>query len=272
MLRFFLVAGLVLGLMRPAWADFQAGQAAFDRGDYETALEHWLPLAESGSAAAQWRLASMYYRGQGTPQDHAEAAKWLQLAAGQGLAVAQYNLGGLYEIGDAVTRDLVRAYMWYSLAAAGYPPGSQQERAARSRDRVALKLSPQRLDEAQALARRWHGDAAVRAGAVKLQPSRKTVAGVQQSLIDLGYDPGPVDGIVGPKTRAAIRAFQADRGLKATGEVSVDLVRELRVVLAARGRGVRAGASADDVPDGGLGDTAGAVWPIRGQSLSGLAP
>jgi hypothetical protein len=246
MLRFFLVAGLVLGLMRPAWADFQAGQAAFDRGDYETALEHWLPLAESGSAAAQWRLASMYYRGQGTPQDHAGAAKWLQLAAGQGLAVAQYNLGGLYEIGDAVTRDLVRAYMWYSLAAAGYPPGSQQERAARSRDRVALKLSPQRLDEAQALARRWHGDAAVRAGAVKLQ--------------------------LGPKTRAAIRAFQADRGLKATGEVSVDLVRELRVVLAARGRGVRAGASADDVPDGGLGDTAGAVWPIRGQSLSGLAP
>lgn len=42
---------------------------------------------------------------------------------------------------------------------------------------------------------------------------------VQQHLRELGYDPGPVDGIGGPRTDAAIRALQRDRGLKVDGIV-----------------------------------------------------
>ncbi len=42
---------------------------------------------------------------------------------------------------------------------------------------------------------------------------RRLVAGTQSGLKDLGYDPGPVDGILGPRTRAAIRAFQKDHRL-----------------------------------------------------------
>jgi hypothetical protein len=40
-----------------------------------------------------------------------------------------------------------------------------------------------------------------------------TVRGIQQGLVALGFDPGPVDGIDGAKTRAAIAAFQAANGL-----------------------------------------------------------
>ena len=36
------------------------------------------------------------------------------------------------------------------------------------------------------------------------------VSGVQARLSNLGYEPGPVDGILGPRTENAIRAFQAD--------------------------------------------------------------
>lgn len=50
------------------------------------------------------------------------------------------------------------------------------------------------------------------AGAPPAQ-ERRLVAGTQSGLKDLGYDPGPVDGILGPRTRAAIRAYQKDHRL-----------------------------------------------------------
>ena len=42
---------------------------------------------------------------------------------------------------------------------------------------------------------------------------------IQEALVAAGYDPGPVDGIDGPLTRAAIAAFQADHGLEVDGMV-----------------------------------------------------
>jgi Putative peptidoglycan binding domain len=41
--------------------------------------------------------------------------------------------------------------------------------------------------------------------------------GVQQRLQNLGFDCGPIDGIVGPRTRAAVRNFQAKSGLPPDG-------------------------------------------------------
>jgi len=40
--------------------------------------------------------------------------------------------------------------------------------------------------------------------------SLELLGGVQQQLKRLGYDPGPVDGIFGPKTEAAVKKFQRD--------------------------------------------------------------
>ena len=42
---------------------------------------------------------------------------------------------------------------------------------------------------------------------------RQLVAGTQSGLKRMGYDPGPIDGILGPRTQAAIRAYQRDHGL-----------------------------------------------------------
>jgi peptidoglycan hydrolase-like protein with peptidoglycan-binding domain len=43
--------------------------------------------------------------------------------------------------------------------------------------------------------------------------------GLQTRLRELGFDPGPIDGVLGPKTEAAVRAFQRSRGLVADGIV-----------------------------------------------------
>ncbi|MBI2881601.1 MAG: peptidoglycan-binding protein, partial [Candidatus Tectomicrobia bacterium] len=41
----------------------------------------------------------------------------------------------------------------------------------------------------------------------------------QAALKKAGFDPGPIDGVAGRKTRAAVMAFQKANGLKADGRV-----------------------------------------------------
>lgn len=42
----------------------------------------------------------------------------------------------------------------------------------------------------------------------------ESVANIQRDLKKLGYDPGPVDGVIGPKTKAAIARFETDQSRK----------------------------------------------------------
>lgn len=97
--------------------DFDAGWAAHERGDYAAVLEEWRPLAEAGYALAQFNLGLMYYKGDGVPQDKAEAARWYRLAADQGDASAQLNLGLMFDNGEGVPQDDAEAARWYRLAA-----------------------------------------------------------------------------------------------------------------------------------------------------------
>jgi flagellum-specific peptidoglycan hydrolase FlgJ len=45
----------------------------------------------------------------------------------------------------------------------------------------------------------------------------KSVASLQNSLRAAGFNPGKTDGLFGPKTQAALRGYQASKGLKADG-------------------------------------------------------
>ena len=66
---------------------------------------------------------------------------------------------------------------------------------------------------------------------VKSVSRRHAVRQTQKLLASLGYRPGAPDGIEGPKTRGAIRKFQADHGVLADGKVSPSLVGRLEVSL-----------------------------------------
>ncbi len=178
-LLFCVVAGVT-------WASFQAGEDAYLREDYETALSEWRPLAEQGDAEAQNMLGYMYRFGEGLPQDFEEARQWYRRAADQGNATAQNNLGAMYRQGlgipqdyqeafrwflraaeqgnggaqnhvglmyykgEGVGKDLVQAYMWAYLAAQqGVDPSIQAV------DFLAQEMTPSQIAEAMDLAKKW---------------------------------------------------------------------------------------------------------------------
>jgi len=55
-----------------------------------------------------------------------------------------------------------------------------------------------------------------------------TVKNIQYALGRLGYDAGPADGSLGPRTRTAIERYQRDNGLAADGQPSAPLWEHLR--------------------------------------------
>lgn len=77
-------------------------------------------------------------------------------------------------------------------------------------------------------ARKTTGAAPAAAGAERMVADQTSVADVQQGLYDLGYDPGPADGRMGPKTRSAIKAYQKDSGLPANGKLTAGLVQRVK--------------------------------------------
>jgi peptidoglycan hydrolase-like protein with peptidoglycan-binding domain len=56
-----------------------------------------------------------------------------------------------------------------------------------------------------------------------------TVRAAQQALKDKGFDPGPIDGIEGEKTRAAISAYQKHENLNANGRLGPETLDSLGV-------------------------------------------
>ena len=58
-------------------------------------------------------------------------------------------------------------------------------------------------------------------------PGRALVVGIQTELSNLGYDPGPIDGIMGPRTIVAISRYQTDHKLLIDGQASVELAQHI---------------------------------------------
>lgn len=49
------------------------------------------------------------------------------------------------------------------------------------------------------------------------RPRREEIRLVQERLKAAGFDPGPIDGVLGPKTRSALEQYQRSRGLAISG-------------------------------------------------------
>jgi TPR repeat protein len=109
---------LAAGAM-PARADFAAGMAAYDRGDYQTAYKEWLPLAETRHTESQYQIGKLHYRGQGVPKNPAEAFRWFRAAADWGHGSSQFIVASMMQENE-VPRESDKIIREYYLKAAEY--------------------------------------------------------------------------------------------------------------------------------------------------------
>jgi len=106
----------------PAFAGpLEDGFIAYDAKNYKQAMQLWRPLADQGSASAQFNIAMMYANNEGVTRSYPESAKWMRKAADPGHAQGQYLLGAMHNSGLGVTKDPKNAIKWFEKSAAqGY--------------------------------------------------------------------------------------------------------------------------------------------------------
>ena len=138
-----------------ARADFDAGVAAYTRGDVAAAVAEWTADAAAGHVGAAWLLGNLYAQGKGVARsdrlaftyflqaaeaghpgarvavgryyregnkdaeverDYAAALDWFDKAALQADGEAQYYLGLMHRNGEGVRRDRAESLRWYLLS------------------------------------------------------------------------------------------------------------------------------------------------------------
>lgn len=97
-----------------------------------------------------------------------------------------------------------------------------QRQSALQQDQVQREIEERRLFE------QWKQERTGGSLSGSAAASSADISAAQRYLIALGYYNGPVDGVAGPGTRAAVQRFQADRGLAQTGIITPDLLVEMR--------------------------------------------
>lgn len=175
----------------PARSQIDDGVSALARGDNQAAFSAFERSAQAGNVEGQVWLARMYSKGQGAPQNHAEAAswyrraaeqgsaegqsqlgaaysigrgvpqnypeafQWLKLAADQNDASAQFNLASMYYLGRGVQKDYVQALKWFNITAARHTSSTFRYMALSMATDVASMMSSAQIREAHDLAARW---------------------------------------------------------------------------------------------------------------------
>lgn len=224
-----------------AVAQYRLG-SLYERGqgvpkDLTSAVNWYQRAADQGNVNAMHNLAVLMSEGADASPDHDKALQWFLAAGNYGVRDSQYNLGVIYARGLGTGQDLVESYKWFAIAA------SQGDTdASARRDEVAKALTADDLAKARATVSAWHvkspiaeaNSVATPAGGwdsptntLGEQDRQALVKKIQTLLADAGYDPGPADGVAGPKTVDAVRAYQRTVGVPDTGAIDKNLMASL---------------------------------------------
>ncbi len=201
------------------------------------AVNWYQRAADQGNVNAMHNLAVMMSEGVEGAPDHDKALQWFLAAGNYGVRDSQYNLGVIFARGLGPEQDLVESYKWFAIAAA-----QGDTDASARRDEVAKAMSRAEHDAAVAVVAAWHvqptiadanGVSAPEGGwdgpgdGFAVAEREALVRKIQILLAEQGYDPGPADGVAGPKTVEAVRAYQRQIGQPETGEIDSVLIASL---------------------------------------------
>jgi len=144
----------------------------------------------SRSSVAEWRAAGVTRPGGGSIPDHGPAAIHAPTGAGGPGFLLFRNFSAILRYNNSTNYGIGVGYLSDRLAGGG--PLRQEF----GPDATGLRQSERRA--------------------------------LQEALNRSGYDVGTPDGVVGPRTEAAISAYQRANGLSVTGQPSQELLRRLR--------------------------------------------
>ncbi|SEQ53129.1 localization factor PodJL [Devosia sp. YR412] len=212
---------------------FEAGQGV--EKDIEVAKLWYQRAAEAGNRMAMHNLAALYAGGLLGDQEFETAAEWFAQAAAKGMTDSQFNLGMLFARGLGVEQDFAQSYKWFSLAAR-----NGDKDAAQARDDMAKSLTAEQVSTVTAEVNGWKPEALDLATNFaplgtwsktfdpgEVITTRDVVSKVQLVLNKLGFDVGTADGVAGPKTAEAIKAFERGTGMSESGTINPRLLAVL---------------------------------------------
>ncbi len=205
----FLAASVVA--VCPVHADYDKGVQAWESGQYREAISEWMSSADADDGRAMLEIGRAHLQGLGVLQDFVEAHKWFNLAASRGV-----------------------------------------EGALEERDALGERMTAEDLAKAQDLARQWRPDggaaesatASMKTPSAAPKPPPEAIREAQALLKGLGYRPGPADGVWGPRTGEAYRAFLRDIGMPPGEMLGLDALLTMRKIAGEKGVEVRIDASA----------------------------
>ena len=247
------LAAMVFIWTMPARADYEAGQRAWEAGRADEALAQWQVAAHAGDRRAMRALGQMHLQGLGVLQDYIEAHKWLNLAASRGEATAAQERDSLAEkmTPEQIATAQERAAAWQpdrnrtdaaTTAAPTATPATTPSPAPPAPLASQSAAAPTPVPEAPPAAQ----SAAAPTPVPDVPPAPPHAIREAQSLLaELGYRPGPADGLWGDGTETAYLAFLDDTDLPAAETLTPQALRAMRT--AAKRRSADAG-STDEAP------------------------
>jgi hypothetical protein len=227
--------------------DRSKGDTAFSRKNYPEAVHAYRSAANNGDAESAYMLSWLLLNSEYGVQNIGEGLNRLNDAAATGHVLANRSLGVIYMSGKhGVEKSTARALPYYERAAAQNDDVSALTLAVIYGSGMGVEKNPVQAARWFAKAKELglpvpsemtHPDtiAALR----PLPDGKKTDAGYSKRLVreaqsllkQLGYNPGPVDGLAGKKTRRAVMNFQKKQKLPVTGEINDRLLRDLKQAL-----------------------------------------